>query len=171
MTTGLDIQQTLRDIGLLGLRTVVGATFLVHGVDKLLHLGAAEADFASLGIPAAAAMAPFVAATEAGGGALLLAGLLTRLAGIALAGDMLVALLSAHIANGFFVDAGGGEFVLVLGGASLTLALSGAGRFSVDAALNLGQRLRIRLRHLQDRKRGEVETLRVRLGPAAGRRW
>ncbi|MFN8215156.1 MAG: DoxX family protein [Solirubrobacterales bacterium] len=171
MTTGLDTQKPLRDIGLLGLRTVVGATFLVHGVDKLLHLGAAEADFASLGIPAAAAMAPFVAVTEAGGGALLLAGLLTRLAGIALAGDMLVALLTAHIADGFFVNAGGGEFVIVLGGASLALALTGAGRFSVDAALDLERRLEQQAGLLRSRRRGEVATMRVRLGPAAGRRW
>ncbi len=171
MTTGLDTQQTLRDIGLLGLRTVVGATFLVHGVDKLLHLGAAEADFASLGIPAAAAMAPLVAATEAGGGALLLAGLLTRLAGIALAGDMLVALLTAHIADGFFVNAGGGEFVIVLGGASLALALTGAGRFGLDAAFDLEQRLERRLRLLRGQKRVEAAAMRVRLGPAAGRRW
>ena len=41
------------------------------------------------------------------------------LAGLALASDMLVALLTAHIGNGFFVDEGGGEFVIVLGGASL----------------------------------------------------
>ena len=68
-------------------------------------------------------MAPFVAITETVGGALLVAGLTTRL------GD------------GFFVDAGGGEFVLVLAGASLALVLTGAGRFSVNSAFDIPPRL------------------------------
>jgi putative oxidoreductase len=41
------------------------------------------------------------------------------------------------IDSGFFVSNGGIELVLLLGGASLALALAGAGRFSVDAALGL----------------------------------
>jgi putative oxidoreductase len=66
---------------------------------------------------------------------LLIAGLLTPLAGVALAFDMLVAYLTAHIGHGFFVSGGGAELVLLLGGTSLAVALTGAGRFSVDAAL------------------------------------
>ena len=135
-------EAALRDAGLLVLRVVVGATFLVHGLDKLIDLGSTESYFASLGIPAPALMAPFVAITETLGGGLLLVGLTTRLVGVALAGDMLVAFLTEHIGNGFFVAEGGGELVLVLGGASLALVLTGAGRFSVDSALALGRRFR-----------------------------
>lgn len=141
----LNDEAALRDAGLLVLRVVVGGTFLIHGLDKLIDLSAAENYFASLSIPAPGLMAPFVAVTEAVGGALLLLGLTTRLVGLALAGDMLGALLIEHIGDGFFVDEGGIEFVLVLGSASLALVLTGAGRFSIDSAFGVGHRLRRRL--------------------------
>ena len=130
-----------RNIGLLLLRLVEGATFLIHGVDKLVDLAAAERYFASLGIPAPALMAPLVGVTETAGGLLLIAGLATPLAGLALAGDMFVALLTEHVGDGFFVAAGGFEFVLLLAGASLALALTGPGRFSVDEAFDVRPRL------------------------------
>ena len=120
--------------GLLLLRLVVGVTFLVHGIDKLADLAAAERMFASLDVPLPAVMAPFVGLTETVGGALLILGLGTPLVGVALAVDMLVALLTAHIDQGFFAAEGGMELVLLLGGASLALAIAGPGRFSVDAA-------------------------------------
>ncbi len=54
---------------------------------------------------------------------------------------MLVAALTQHIQNGFFAMEGGYELVLVLGIASLGIVVAGAGRFSVDGALRLGDRL------------------------------
>src|SRR5918997_4403486 len=125
----------MMNAGLLVLRLVVGVTFLLHGLDKLVDLSGTEAFFASLGIPAPGLMAPFVALTETVGGLLLIAGLVTPLAGVALAGDMSVALVTQHIDHGFFVADGGIELVLLLGGASLALALTGPGRFSADAVL------------------------------------
>jgi uncharacterized membrane protein YphA (DoxX/SURF4 family) len=88
---------TVVSAGLLVLRLVVGVTFLVHGLDKLGDLSGTEQFFASLNIPAADLMAPFVALTETAGGLLLIAGLATPLVGAALAVDMLVALVTAHI--------------------------------------------------------------------------
>lgn len=126
---------------LLLLRLVVGVTFLVHGIDKLGDLSGTEAFFASLGIPVPELMSPFVAITETAGGLLLIAGLATPLVGVALAADMLVAYLTAHIGKGFFVEDGGGELVLLLGGTSIAVALTGAGRFSTDAALGLTTRV------------------------------
>jgi putative oxidoreductase len=41
------------------------------------------------------------------------------------------------LGHGFFVSDGGFELELLLGGASLTFVLAGAGRFSVDAVLGL----------------------------------
>jgi len=120
---------------LLVLRIVVGVTFLLHGLQKLGDLSGTEQFFASLSIPAPQLMSPLVAATETGGGLLLLVGLVTPLAGVALAGDMLVAYATAHISHGFFVDDGGGELVFLLGGACVALALAGAGRYSLDATL------------------------------------
>jgi putative oxidoreductase len=128
---------TGQNAGLLLLRLVVGLTFLLHGLDKLLDLSGAEQFFASLDIPAPALMAPFVAVTETVGGLLLIAGLGTPLVGAALAVDMLVAIATAHLGDGFFATDGGFELELLLGTASVALILTGAGRFSADAALDL----------------------------------
>jgi putative oxidoreductase len=122
------------------LRLALGVTFLLHGIDKLGDLAGTEQSFEGLGIPAAGLMAPFVAITETAGGALLIAGLLTPLVGLALGIDMLVALLTAHIDSGFFAADGGIELVLVLGAASLALAATGPGRFSLDRAFGISRR-------------------------------
>ena len=137
---------TFPNAGLLVLRVVVGVTFLAHGLDKLLDLSGAEQFFASLGIPAPGLMAPFVAVTETVGGGLLIVGLATPLVSAALAIDMLVALLTAHIGEGFFADEGGIELPLLLGSASVALGLAGAGRFSLDAYLDLPHRVLNRVR-------------------------
>jgi putative oxidoreductase len=128
---------TAPNVGLLALRAVVGVTFLLHGLDKLGDPAGTEQFFASIDIPAPELMGPFVAVTETAGGLLLLAGLATPFAGLALTGDMLVAYLTAHLGKGFFVEDGGAELVLLLAGASLALALTGAGRLSLDAVLGL----------------------------------
>ena len=138
---------TLPSVGLLLLRVIVGLTFLLHGLDKLGDLAAAEQLFASLGIPAPSLMAPFVAVTETAGGALLIAGLATPLVGVALATDMLVALLTAHLGHGFFARDGGFELEFLLGGASLVIAIAGAGRISLDASFALPQRVWLRRLH------------------------
>ena len=138
---GLMNPTTLPNAGLLALRVVVGVTFVVHGLDKLRDLSSPEQLFVSLGIPLPGLMAPFVAVTETVGGVLLIAGLATPLVGAALAIDMLVALLTAHLGQGFFARDGGIELPLLLGGASVAIALAGAGRFSLDASFALPQRV------------------------------
>ena len=137
---------TFPSAGMLVLRLVVGITFMVHGLDKLADLSAAEQFFASLDIPAPGLMAPFVGVTETVGGLLLIAGLATPLVAAALAIDMLVALLTAHLGHGFFAEDGGIELALLLGGASVGIGLAGAGRFSLDATLDVPQRLVQRVR-------------------------
>jgi|SRR4051794_7693513 putative oxidoreductase len=127
----------MTNIALVVLRAVVGTTFLLHGLQKLGDLPGTERSFASLDIPAPDVMSPFVAVTETAGGLLLIAGLATALAGAALAGDMLVAFATAHASHGFFVADGGAELVFLLAGGCLTLVLAGAGRYSLDAALDL----------------------------------
>jgi putative oxidoreductase len=129
------------DLALLLVRAVVGLTFLMHGLDKLGDLNATEHVFDSLSIPLPGLMAPFVALVEVVGGIAMIVGLLAPLFGLALAGDMLVAALTQHIDKGFFVADGGYELVLILGTTSLGIMLAGAGRFSVDGALRLGERL------------------------------
>jgi putative oxidoreductase len=130
---------TFQSAGLLVLRLVVGTTFLVHGVDKLGDLSAAEQFFAAQSVPAPGLMAPLVGATETIGGVALILGLATPLVAAALTAEVLVALFTTHIGHGFFVDSGGFEHVLLLAGASLTLALAGPGRYSFDAVSGLSR--------------------------------
>lgn len=125
-------EQPKLDAGLLILRIAVGITFVAHGIDKLVDLSSATEFFDALGLPLAGWLAPLVGVAETSGGVLLIVGLATPLAGLALGGDMLVAFLTAHAEHGFFVTDGGGEFVLLLGAACIALAATGAGRISLD---------------------------------------
>lgn len=80
------------------IRLIVGAIFLSEGIQKFLfadELGVGR--FVKIGIPHPELMAPFVGVVECMGGALIVLGLLTRLAAIALAFDMLVAFTSTKI--------------------------------------------------------------------------
>jgi putative oxidoreductase len=63
-----------------------------------------------------------------------LLGLLTRLSGLAIAIDMLGAILTFHIHHGFFVPVGV-EFVMMNCAAGLALAALGPGPFSIDHAI------------------------------------
>jgi len=80
------------------IRVATGVVFLSEGIQKFLYpdaLGAGR--FAKIGIPVPEVMGPFVGVVEAVGGALLLLGLLTRLAAAALIIDMLVAIASTKV--------------------------------------------------------------------------
>src|SRR3954451_6531261 len=123
--------------GIALLRIVVGIAFFMHGQQKLFQMGITGVSgfFASLGIPAPEAAAVVVSLVETIGGLALILGVFTRLAGVLLAADMLVALLVVHRPNGFFVGDGGVELVLVLGAAALALALTGPGALSIDSLL------------------------------------
>jgi putative oxidoreductase len=132
---------TRTDLALLVLRVVAGLAFLLHGIDKLGDLSGTEQAFDGMGIPAPGLMAPLVAALETVGGIALIVGALAPLFALGLAIDMLVAGLVVHAENGFFAADGGYELVLVLGAASLAIAIAGAGRYSVDATLGLARRV------------------------------
>jgi uncharacterized membrane protein YphA (DoxX/SURF4 family) len=51
---------------------------------------------------------------------------------------MLVAIVSVHLKNKFFAMANGIEFPFLYAAAAVSLALTGAGAFSLDAAIGLG---------------------------------
>jgi putative oxidoreductase len=115
------------------LRLIVGGTFAAHGGMKLFGFGiAGTAGFlGTLGVPMASVMAPVLIATELGGGLLLVLGLLTRYVSIPLIVTMAVAIATVHLQHGFFMPQGY-EFALLLGVATLTLALQGSGAFALD---------------------------------------
>jgi uncharacterized membrane protein YphA (DoxX/SURF4 family) len=80
------------------IRLLVGAVFLTEGIEKFLYpadLGAGR--FAKIGIPASEIMGPFVGGVEIICGALLILGLLTRLAAIPLIIDISAAIISTKI--------------------------------------------------------------------------
>lgn len=135
------MESTRTDIALLVVRVVVGLAFLLHGIDKLGNLSGTEQGFDGMGIPAAGLMAPLVAVLETVGGIALIVGALAPLFAIGLAINMLVAALVVHVENGFFAADGGYELVLVLGAASVAIAIAGAGRYSVDATLGLARKV------------------------------
>lgn len=87
-----------------------------------------------MGVPLPQIAGPATALVEFFGGLALIAGLLTRLASLGLAATMLGAIALVHVAGGFFAP-NGIEFPLALLGAAITLAISGAGRFSLDALI------------------------------------
>src|SRR4051794_38520229 len=141
-------QQTLDQAlpwGIALLRIVVGVAFFMHGLQKLFMMGipGVTGFFTSLGIPAPEVAAVVVSLVETVGGLALILGVATRLAGILLAADMLVALLVVHRPHGFFVADGGGELVLVLGAAALALVLTGPGALALDSLLPAGPESRI----------------------------
>lgn len=124
------------DAGLTLLRAVTGVIFAAHGAQKLFVYGfdGVAGAFAQMGVPFAAVVGPVVGFVELFGGLALIAGLLTRLAGVGLTAVMLGALFLVHLPAGFFAP-NGYEFVLMLAASATTLAITGAGQFSLDALI------------------------------------
>lgn len=131
------------DLGLFLLRTTVGLTLAAHGAQKLFGwfggpgLEATGQGFAMLGFQPGRRYAQRAGLIEMGSGLLLTLGFLTPIAAAVVLSVMLVAAVSVHVKQGFFITSGGYEYNLVLGVAGLTLAFTGPGALSLDALLGL----------------------------------
>jgi uncharacterized membrane protein YphA (DoxX/SURF4 family) len=80
------------------IRLMVGSVFLFEGILKFIYPDELAAGrFAKIGIPAPQVLGPFVGGVEVICGALVIIGLLTRLAAIPLLIDISVAILSTKI--------------------------------------------------------------------------
>src|SRR3546814_5838577 len=107
------------NLALLVLRCGIGAVMLAHGIHHIFGGGKIEGTgrwFESLGMKPGLLHAWLASVTEIVGGALLILGLLTLLAGAATIGVMAVAGITTHRGNGFFIfrPGEGGEYVLTL---------------------------------------------------------
>jgi len=130
-------KQALTTTALAALRIILGFLFAAHGWQKFNEwtIAGTQASFAKMGVPAADVMAPAIAVLELAGGIALILGILTRVVAALLVLDMLGALFLVHAPAGVFAANGGYELVLLLAAASFALALTGAGRLSLDRAL------------------------------------
>ena|SRR5580765_2533121 len=134
----------LQPWGALLMRLVLGAAMIVHGYGKVVPAGGFHGGntlsaierhshyVASLGLPYWLGI--ISALTEFVGGALLVLGLLTRLAASLIAIDMLVALVMVNRHHGY----AGSEYSLALLALAVMLAAFGAGALALDRRLGLG---------------------------------
>jgi putative oxidoreductase len=124
------------NLGLALVRIITGIVFAAHGYQKFFVFGldGTTGAFTQMGIPAPGITAPLVAIVELLGGIALIVGLLTRLAALGLAVDMLGAILLVRLKGGFFAP-NGAEFEIVLLIACIALVIGGAGALSADEAL------------------------------------
>ena len=130
------------NLALLVLRCGVGAVMLAHGINHIVGGGKIAGTarwFESLGMKPGIVHAWLASLTEVAGGALLVLGLLTPVGGAAVVGVMLVAWITNHRGNGFFIfrPGEGWEYVMTLTFAGFALAVLGPGEWSLDDALDL----------------------------------
>jgi putative oxidoreductase len=132
---------TATDVSLLALRAGLGTVFVAHGYNHIFGGGKIAGTgrwFESMGMRPGILHAWVASLTELGSGVLLLLGLATPLACAGVVGTMLVAGITNHLRNGFFIfrPGEGYEYVLTLIVAGIGLAGVGAGGLSLDNALN-----------------------------------
>lgn len=124
-------------------RVVAGLILLVHGVDKLRSgpSGFGEFMHADLGIPAPALSGWLVTGIEVVGGALLIIGLVARIAAAVLILHLLGAIALVNAGIGFITPLTGGgtgvEFPLSVIASLAVVLLIGPGPLSLDRALGV----------------------------------
>ena len=127
---------------LLLLRLVFGLTFFLHGSQKLLGwfdgpgIAGVTGFVGSMGFAPAAFWAWALAIVEFGGGLLLILGLLTQVAALLVALDMVVAIVKVHLPNGFFTANVGYELPLILLAVALFFATYGGGKWALDSVIH-----------------------------------
>ena len=120
----------LQPLALLVMRLALGTIIVEHGYHKVFGGLHHHVQFVtSLGLPAWSAY--LSAFTEFLGGLLVLIGLFTRIAAIAICIDLSVAILKVHLHNGLMGN-GGYEFPLALATLAFALIFFGGGAIAFD---------------------------------------
>ncbi len=126
----MDILDRVQPFALAVLRVILGVILIAHGKMKLFGGMAQHTHFVgSLGMPGW--MGYFSAGTEFVGGILLIVGLLTRIVGIAVTIEMLVAIFKVHLKNGM-IKPGGFEYPMLIATVAFALIFFGSGPISLD---------------------------------------
>jgi putative oxidoreductase len=137
---------TSNDVSLTTLRVVLGVVFFAHGAQRMLGWFGGDGfqgtmgTLTQTGMPAPVAV--LIICAQFFGGLGLVAGLLTRIASLGVAGLMIGAIFMVHLPNGFFMNwmgtqkGEGIEYHLLALAMATALLLRGAGAFSLDRALS-----------------------------------
>jgi putative oxidoreductase len=130
-----------QDVALLVLRVFFGLSLAYHGYNKFFGPGGLSGTakwFGGIGMKWPKWQARIAATTEVGSGLLLAVGLATPLAAAGFIGIMLVAIVVAHWANGFFVfkPGQGWEYCASIAVVAWAIATIGAGRYSLDHVIH-----------------------------------
>ncbi|MFJ5796607.1 DoxX family protein [Bacillus atrophaeus] len=128
-------------VGLLIIRLIIGLLFVGHSAQKLFGwfgghgLKGTGGWFESIGMKPGVTVALLAGLSELFGGIMFALGLLTPLAGIIIAGTMVMAIVKVHGANGLWVTNNGYEYNLTLLAVTIGIALTGPGQYAVDTFL------------------------------------
>lgn len=126
----------LQPLALLALRVVIGVIMVGHGYQKVFGGFSHVQDLVHrIGFPEF--FAYLLAATEFGGGILMMLGLLTRFVAVAMLIDMSVAIWKVHWPNGL-IGRAGYEFPLCMAVIAFSLIFFGGGPLSLDHLLTSG---------------------------------
>jgi putative oxidoreductase len=130
------------DTAVLVLRIVVGLTIIAHGYNHIFGPGGIQGTgrwFASMGLRPGIVHAWASGLIELAAGAGLAVGFLTPFSAGAIIGIMVVAGVTAHRTNGFFIfkPGQGYEYVLMIAAVCASIGILGPGTASLDHAIGI----------------------------------
>jgi putative oxidoreductase len=141
-----DLSTSSVNMALLILRVTVGAVFLAHGINHIYGGGKIAGTarwFESLGMKPGILHAWMASLVEVAAGAALVLGLFTPIAAAGVVGVMLVAFITNHMKNGFFIfrPGEGYEYVMTLTLVAVAIGTIGPGQWSIDGHISALQDL------------------------------
>jgi putative oxidoreductase len=141
-----DLSTSSVNMALLILRVAIGVVFLAHGINHIYGGGKIAGTarwFESLGMKPGILHAWMASLVEVAAGAALVLGLVTPVAAAGVVGVMLVAFITNHMKNGFFIfrPGEGYEYVMTLTLVAIAIGTIGPGQWSIDGHVSALQDL------------------------------